>query len=44
LQRKGVKRVLIDWTSQGLLDRYYGPAGFKLYMNYVSLKKEIEIV
>lgn len=42
LKRKGVERVLIDWTSQGLLDRYYGPAGFKLYMSYVSTKKELD--
>src|SRR5271157_262962 len=42
LKRKGVEWVLIDWTSQGLLDRYYGPAGFKLYMLYVSTKKELE--
>lgn len=43
LKRTGVERVLIDWTSQGLLDRYYGPAGFNLYMRYVSSKKELEI-
>jgi hypothetical protein len=38
LHRKGVAKVLIDWTSKGLLDRYYGPAGFKLYVNYPRLK------
>nr|MDO8114156.1 GNAT family N-acetyltransferase [Candidatus Sigynarchaeota archaeon] len=42
LKRKGVKRVLIDWTSQDLLKRYYGPAGFKQYENYVSVKTEFE--
>ncbi len=42
LHRKGVDRVLIDWTSQGLLDRYYGLAGFKHFMTYVSVKKELE--
>ncbi|MBN2151632.1 MAG: GNAT family N-acetyltransferase [Candidatus Lokiarchaeota archaeon] len=41
LHRKGVNEVLIDWTSKGLLDRYYGPAGFKHYMTYVSVKKEL---
>nr|MDO8088530.1 GNAT family N-acetyltransferase [Candidatus Sigynarchaeum springense] len=42
LHRKGVNNVLIDWTSQGLLDRYYGPAGFAQYMTYISVKKELE--
>ncbi|NMC07749.1 MAG: GNAT family N-acetyltransferase [Candidatus Lokiarchaeota archaeon] len=41
LHRKGVNVVLIDWTSQGLLDRYYGLAGFTLYMTYISVKKEL---
>jgi ribosomal protein S18 acetylase RimI-like enzyme len=41
LKNKGVTTVLIDWTSHGLLNRFYGPAGFKLYMNYVSLSKEL---
>ncbi len=41
LHRKGVNKVLIDWTSKGLLDRYYGPAGFKHYMTYISVKKEL---
>ncbi len=40
LKQKGVRRVLIDWTSDALLQRYYGPAGFELYMNYVSISKE----
>ncbi len=43
LHRKGVNKVLIDWTSKGLLDRYYGPAGFKHYMTYISLKKERDV-
>lgn len=43
LHRKGVNKVLIDWTSKGLLDRYYGPAGFKHYMTYISVKKEREV-
>ncbi len=42
LRSKGVRRVLIDWTSQGLLQRYYGPAGFKLFLNYISVAKEFE--
>ena len=42
LKEKGVTTVLIDWTSHGLLDRYYGPAGFKFYMNYCSLTKEFD--
>lgn len=42
LKSKGVRHVLIDWTSQGLLQRYYGPAGFKLFMNYVTVAKEFE--
>ncbi len=42
LKQKGIRHVLIDWTSQGLLQRYYGPAGFKLFMNYVSVAKEFE--
>ncbi|MEX2680751.1 MAG: GNAT family N-acetyltransferase [Candidatus Sigynarchaeota archaeon] len=42
LHRKGVNKVLIDWTSHGLLDRYYGPAGFSHYMTYISVKKELE--
>jgi GNAT superfamily N-acetyltransferase len=41
LKRKGVKKVLIDWTSHGLLKRFYGPAGFKLYMTYISGSKTL---
>jgi GNAT superfamily N-acetyltransferase len=43
LRKKGVRTVLIDWTSHGLLSRYYGPAGFSLYLTYFHIKKELDI-
>lgn len=42
LKLKGVKTVLIDWTGHRLLKVFYGPAGFKLYMNYISPKKKVD--
>ncbi|MHA1733080.1 MAG: GNAT family N-acetyltransferase [Promethearchaeota archaeon] len=39
LKTKGVERVLIDWTGHGLLERFYGPAGFRLFRTYISASK-----
>lgn len=42
LQIKGIRRVLIDWTSEGLATGYYAKFGFAPYIWYQSYVKEFD--
>ncbi len=42
LKNKGIKNCVIDWTGKNLADNYYGKFGFQIFVEWLSMQKDLE--